>query len=132
MQELGLLRPEKLPSVTFVPHLVPKTRGILSTGYAPLTSAGKKNEAGLRELYRDFYRNEPFVQVVASLPHTKHTLGTNLCLLYPTIDRRTGRLIVVSCLDNLIKGAAGQAIQNMNLMLGIPETSGLEALSIYP
>jgi len=136
IQELKLLRPEQPPSVTFVPHLIPMTRGILSTCYAPLASGkvavGKKGEEELRQLYLDFYRGEPFVKIVDFSPHTKHTLGNNLCLLYPTIDHRTGRLIVISCIDNLIKGAAGQAIQNMNLMLGIPETTGLEALAIYP
>jgi len=136
VQELKLLRPEQSPSVTFVPHLVPMTRGILSTCYAPLASgkvaAGKKGEAELRQLYLDFYDGEPFVKIVEFPPHTKHTLGNNLCLLYPTIDHRTGKLIVISCLDNLIKGAAGLAVQNMNLMLGIPETTGLEVLSIYP
>ena len=136
IQELKLLRPEQLPSVTFVPHLVPMTRGILSTCYAPLASgkvaAGKKGEEELRQLYLDFYRDEPFVKLVEFPPHTKHTLGNNLCLLYSTIDHRTGKLIVISGIDNLIKGAAGQAIQNMNLMLGIPETTGLEVLAIYP
>ena len=72
------------------------------------------------------------MRVVESSPHTKHTSGNNLCLIYPTVDRRTGQLIVISCIDNLIKGAAGQAIQNMNLVLGIPETTALETLSIYP
>jgi N-acetyl-gamma-glutamyl-phosphate reductase len=65
-------------------------------------------------------------------PQTKQTWGSNMCLVYPTIDMRTGRLIVVSCLDNLVKGAAGQAIQNMNLMLGLPESMGLKGLPIYP
>jgi N-acetyl-gamma-glutamyl-phosphate reductase len=135
-QELKQLCPEPPPSVTFVPHLVPMTRGILTTGYAQLASgkiaAGKKGEKQLKELYLDFYKNEPFVRVTDSPPHTKHTLGNNLCLVYPTIDQRTGRLIVISCIDNLVKGGAGQAIQNMNLMLGLPETTGLQALSVYP
>jgi N-acetyl-gamma-glutamyl-phosphate reductase len=135
-QELKKLSGGKSLSVTFVPHLVPMTRGILTTCYAPLASgkiaAGKKGEKQLKELYQDFYKDEPFVRVVDSPPHTKHTLGSNFCLVYPTIDQRTGRLIVISCIDNLVKGAAGQAIQNMNLMLGLPETTGLEALAIYP
>jgi N-acetyl-gamma-glutamyl-phosphate reductase len=135
-QELKRLCPELSPLVTFVPHLVPMTRGILTTCYAPLASgkiaAGKKGERELKQLYLDFYKDEPFVRVVDLPPHTKHTLGNNLCLVYPTIDPRTGRLIVISCIDNLIKGAGGQAIQNMNLMLGLPETTGLQALSIYP
>jgi len=136
VQELKLLCPEPSLSVTFVPHLVPMTRGILTTGYAPLASgkiaAGKKGQEELRRLYLDFYKGEPFVKVVASPPHTKHTQGSNLCLIYPTIDARTGRLIVISSIDNLGKGAAGQAIQNMNLMLGLEETAGLEALALYP
>jgi len=106
------------------------TRGILTTCYAPLASG--KNEKQIKELYLDFYKNEPFVRVVSSPPHTKHTSGNNLCLVYPTIDHRTGRLVVISCIDNLIKGAGGQAIQNMNLMLGLPETAGLQALSVFP
>jgi len=136
IQELKRLRPEQSPSVTFVPHLIPMTRGILTTCYAPLASGSisidKKGGEELRQLYLDFYKDEPFVKVVEFSPHTKHTWGNNLCLIHPTIDYRTGRLIVISCIDNLVKGAAGQAIQNMNLMLGIPETTGLEALAIYP
>jgi len=135
IQELKLLGSE-LPLITFVPHLIPMTRGILTTAYAPLVAgkiaAGKKGEEELRQLYMDFYKDEPFVRIAESPPHTKHTWGNNLCLIHPTIDHRTGRLIVISCLDNLVKGAAGQAIQNMNLMLGLPETTGLEALAIYP
>ncbi len=136
IQELKRLRPGQSPSVTFVPHLIPMTRGILTTCYAPLVSgkvaAGEKGKEELRQLYLDFYQDEPFVKVVELPPHTRHTRGNNLCLIYPTIDFRTGRLIVISCIDNLVKGAAGQAIQNMNLMLGLPETTGLEALAIYP
>ena len=112
------------------------TRGILTTCYASLVkgkfATGEKGEAELRQLYLDFYQDEPFVKVAESPPHTKHTWGNNLCLIHPTIDHRTGRLIVISCLDNLVKGAGGQAIQNMNLMLSLPETTGLEALAIYP
>jgi N-acetyl-gamma-glutamyl-phosphate reductase len=133
--ELGLLRPQPSPSVTFVPHLVPMTRGLLTTAYASLTgkvSPDKKGEEELMKLYRDFYKDAPFIKVLDFPPHTKHTWGSNLCLIHPTINRRTGRLIVISCLDNLVKGAAGQAVQNMNLMLGLPETTGLEALAVHP
>jgi len=136
IQELKRLHPGQLLSVTFVPHLLPMTRGILSTCYARLASGkvatGKKGVEELRRLYLDFYRGDPFIKVVEYSPHTKHTWGSNLCLIYPTIDHRTGRLIVISCLDNLGKGAAGQAIQNMNLMLGLPEVTGLQALPVYP
>jgi N-acetyl-gamma-glutamyl-phosphate reductase len=128
-QELELVNPQSF-SITFVPHLVPMTRGILSSCYAPL--AKKIGEKELKKLYKDFYKDEPFVRVTDAPPHTKHTWGSNLCLVYPTIDPRANRLVVISCIDNLVKGAAGQAIQNMNIMLGLPETTGLEALPIYP
>ncbi|MFC1904557.1 N-acetyl-gamma-glutamyl-phosphate reductase [Chloroflexota bacterium] len=136
IQELKLLRPQPPPSVTFIPHLIPMTRGILTTAYATLSpgkiAAGEKGVEELRQLYLDFYKDKPFVRIAETPPHTKHTWGSNLCLIHPTIDHRTGRLIVISCIDNLVKGAAGQAIQNMNVMLGLPETTGLEALAVYP
>ena len=131
-QELKTLNPPLSPSVTFVPHLVPMTRGILSTCYAKLTDSGKLSDTSLKQLYQEFYKHAPFVQITTKPPHTKHAWGTNLCLIYPTVDSKTGRLIVVSCLDNLVKGGAGQAVQNMNLMFDLPETTGLEALAIYP
>ena len=127
---------QTLLSLTFLTHLVPMTRGILSSCYAKIKPGTfssweeAKNQVG--QLYSDSYSGEPFVQIVGSPPQTKQTLGNNMCLLYPTVDVRTGRLIVISCLDNLVKGAAGQAIQNMNLMLKMPETTALEALALYP
>ena len=136
IQELKLLCSQGSLSITFVPHLIPMTRGILTTGYACLASGkvsvDKKGREKLFQLYYDFYKDEPFVKIVEFPPHTKHTWGNNLCLIHPTIDIRTGRLVVINSIDNLVKGAAGQAIQNMNLMLGLPETTGLEALAIYP
>ncbi len=131
VQELNLLSAQKPLSITFVPHLIPMTRGILTTCYASL-AAGKTGKKELSRIYGDFYKDEPFVRVVDSPPHTKHIWGNNMCLVHPTIDTRTGRLVVISAIDNLVKGAAGQAAQNMNLMLGLPETTGLEALAIYP
>ena len=131
VQELALLQPDDEPLITFVPHLVPMTRGILTTCYATLTS---KNitPAEMKQFYSDFYKNEPFVRVTDCPPHSKHTRGSNMCLIHPAIDNRTGRLVVISCIDNLVKGAAGQAVQNMNIMLGLPETTGLEAIAVYP
>jgi N-acetyl-gamma-glutamyl-phosphate reductase len=131
-QELSLLAGEPC-RVTFVPHLLPMVRGILTTGYASLSEKGRAlGEKGVREAYRRFYRGEPFVRVVDAPPQTKHVRGSNFCVVCPTVDPRTDRLVVVSCLDNLVKGAAGQAIQSMNLMLGLPETAGLEGLGLYP
>jgi N-acetyl-gamma-glutamyl-phosphate reductase len=86
----------------------------------------------VREVYEQFYNDEPFVRVATTPPATKQTRGNNMCLVYPTVDVRTGRLVVVSVLDNLVKGAAGQAIQNMNLMLGMPETTALDMPAVYP
>ena len=124
------------PRITFLPHLIPMTRGILSSCYAPLRggSLWEGPDAGqrVREMYQDFYANESFVKVAAKPPQTKQTLGNNNCLVYPTVDRRTGRLMVISCLDNLVKGAAGQAVQNMNLMCQFPEDTALGALAVYP
>jgi N-acetyl-gamma-glutamyl-phosphate reductase len=137
VQELAGMWPQATaPKVTFTPHLIPMTRGILSTCYAPLSpdtaSAGAEARQRVRDLYREFYRGEPFVRVVDAPPSTKQALGSNMCLIYPTVDARTERLVVVSVIDNLVKGAAGQAIQNMNAMLGLPETMGLEAPAVYP
>jgi len=131
-QELKTLNPPLSPSITFVPHLVPMTRGILSTCYAKLADSRRLTADSLKQLYREFYKHAPFVQITTKPPHTKHVRGTNLCLIYPTVDSKTARLIVISCLDNLVKGGAGQAVQNMNLMFDLPETTGLEALAIYP
>jgi N-acetyl-gamma-glutamyl-phosphate reductase len=137
VQELSRLWPgSTLPRVTFQPHLIPMTRGILTTCYAPLADgalpAGERAKAAVRDLYEEAYRGEPFVRVAPEPPQTKHTWGNNLCLVYPTVDVRADRLVVVSCIDNLVKGAAGQAIQNMNLMLGFPETTGLDQPAVYP
>ncbi len=136
VQGLRELNPNGSPAVTFLPHLVPMTRGILTSCYAPLiedrVSSGEKGKSQVMELYKEFYKGEPFVKVTSIPPQTKQTWGNNQCLIHPTVDVRTHRLIVVSCIDNLVKGAAGQAIQNMNLMLGLPEASGLEGLAVYP
>jgi N-acetyl-gamma-glutamyl-phosphate reductase len=136
VQELQALQPRETLMITFLPHLIPMTRGILSSCYASLAegkiAATQQGIAELRQVYRDFYKGETFVKVVDTPPQTKQAWGSNLCLVYPTIDLRTSRLMVVSCIDNLIKGGAGQAVQNMNLMLGFPETTGLEALPVYP
>lgn len=125
-----------LPAIrmTFIPHLIPMTRGLLATCYATLTPKALEqlNSSNIRELYRAYYVDSPFVHVVEQPPHTKWTMGSNHCFIYPTVDTRTGRLIVISCIDNLIKGASGQAIQNANIMCGLPETVGLPALGVNP
>ena len=130
-QELSLLAGEPL-KITFTPHLVPMDRGILSTIYA--TPKKALTSETLAALYRDFYAGEPFVRVLpaGSLPSTAFVRGSNFCDIAPLLDHRTGRIIVVSAIDNLVKGASGQAVQNMNLICGFPETMGLEGLALFP
>lgn len=120
--------------MTFIPHLIPMTRGILATCYSDLNLAAQPRVTTTAEacsLYKAFYADEPFVQVVDAEPHTKWTYGTNTCFICPTVDTRTQRLVVIACLDNLVKGAAGQAIQNANLLYGLPETSRLGSIAVY-
>ncbi len=112
--------------VRFTPVVVPAVRGMLSTVYVEC------EPLDLVELYRDAYANEPFVRVVREPPMTKWVCGTNLCLLYPFYDRRTGRAVVISAIDNLGKGASHQAVQNMNLMLGFKEDTSLTELPLFP
>ncbi len=135
LQELVAVSRKEDLSLTFVPHLIPMTRGMLATCYARLKDAGNHGPtlvADVRDVYRKFFEDAPFVRIVDSPPQTKQTLGSNMCLVHPTVDQRTGTLIVISCLDNLVKGAAGQAVQNMNLMFGQPETAGIDMLPLYP
>lgn len=129
-QELAGLREGPAPKVTFVPHLIPMTRGIHATCYAPL--AGPVTQAEVTGLYRDFYKDAPFTNVTEAPPHTKHTLGNNMCLVHPVVDERNGMLVAVGVLDNLVKGAAGQAIENMNLMLGLDQPAGLDHPAMFP
>lgn len=119
-----------VPQLTFVPHLVPMIRGILATLYAPLARA----EVDLQSVYEHRYRDEPCVDVLpaGSLPETRSVRGTNLCRLAVQRPGGADTAVVVSVIDNLVKGASGQAIQNMNLMFGLPETRGLEAIAVLP
>ena len=111
-------------TLTFTPHLIPMTRGILATSYATLL--GTQATADLYELYREFYKEEPFVVIAEDpLPATKHTLGSNRCHIGMAVDKRNGRVTIISAIDNLVTGAAGQAVHNMNLICGFEETAGL-------
>jgi len=116
--------------VTFVPHLIPVTRGILSSCYADLS--GDVSQLEIEQIYSSFYDDEPFVRLAESPPGISQTKGSNYCVVYPRIDCRTNRLVVISTLDNLIKGAAGQAIQNMNIMFGLEEKTGISMPPLYP
>ncbi|MCE5198818.1 MAG: N-acetyl-gamma-glutamyl-phosphate reductase [Armatimonadota bacterium] len=133
-QELTLLAGEQV-TLNFTPHLIPMNRGILSTAYA---SAGQgktlPSASEMVELYKEFYAGKPFMQVLdcGKQPCTKNVLGTNFCHIGVVVDERTNRIIVTCAIDNMGKGAAGQAVQNMNLMLGFDETTGLMSPAVYP
>jgi len=116
--------------ISFTPHLVPMNRGILATCYSKLIVDITEEE--LNKLYCDFYKNEYFVKVLKELPETRWVKGSNQCHISVRIDKRTNRVIVVSAIDNLMKGAASQAVQNMNIMFGFEETLGLEFISMAP
>jgi len=126
LADLGL----SAPRLTFAPHLVPMTRGLIATCYATLREGVTPERVAAA--YATHYAQEPFVRVVASFPSTKAALGSNWCLVHATVDEATRRLVAVAVIDNLVKGAAGSAVQNMNVVLGFPETTGLEALPLWP
>jgi len=131
--EQGLsLAAGKPVSVTFTPHLMPMNRGILATIYVRLANGASPDD--LRAALRRRYDVEPFVHVVGEgvSPATRDVRGSNHCLIGVFGDRRPGRAILLTVIDNLVKGASGQALQNMNLMCGMPETAGLEQLSLFP
>lgn len=119
-------------TVTFTPHLSPITRGIMTTAYGNL--AETVDAETLHALVKEFYHGEPFVVVMdqGQWPATKYTAGTNYCYLGVTVDKRTNRAIVISAEDNLVKGMAGQAIQNMNILCGFDETDGLSMVGMWP
>jgi N-acetyl-gamma-glutamyl-phosphate reductase len=132
----GLLRHRHTPEmeqalggeVLFTPHLAPMTRGILATCYARPTDTG----ADPLEVLRDFYADEPFVRVGEAPPSTKATYGSNCAHLTARRDDRTGWVVVLCALDNLVKGASGQAVQCANLVLGLDERAGLTGVGVYP
>lgn len=116
--------------ITFTPHLAPMTRGIMTTTYS--TAKALISDEELKELYKEMYKESYFIRIRDSIPCTKDVYGSNFCDIYPAFDERTNRITVISVIDNLIKGAAGQAIQNMNIMLGLPEETGLKLAPIFP
>jgi N-acetyl-gamma-glutamyl-phosphate reductase len=129
-QELSQLVGRKI-DVTFVPHLIPMDRGILSTLYVRLTKKMKTEE--ILDLFVDAYRGEPFVRIYpkGKLPNTRNVKGSNYCDI-GVVSGDDGRMVIVTAIDNLVKGASGQAVQNMNIMLGFPETMGLEVVPLSP
>ncbi len=134
-QELGALgggaaANPGVAGVDFLPHLIPMTRGILSAGHVRTTRAVTQSE--LDDLYHEAYGDEPFVTVSEAAPATKHVLGSNEARVWCRLDERTGRVLAIGVLDNLVKGAAGQAIQAFNVVHGLPETAGLMQLPLAP
>ena len=130
-QELSALSNDDI-TISFTPHLLPISRGILSTIYGSLNKDISEDE--LHELYREAYNDETFVRVCPPtvLPATQHVRGSNCCDIGMSLDKRTNRVIIMSAIDNIVKGASGQAIQNMNLMNGLPEETGLMGAPFFP
>ncbi|MGZ6273293.1 MAG: N-acetyl-gamma-glutamyl-phosphate reductase [Candidatus Limnocylindrales bacterium] len=116
--------------VDFLPHLIPMTRGVLASCHVRTTRP--VTQAELDALYDEAYRDEPFVQVVDEPPATKHVFGSNLCRIWVRVDPRSGKVLALGVVDNLVKGAAGQAVQALNVLFGLPETAGLEQYPIAP
>ena len=130
-QELSQVARKEI-RVTFVPHLIPMDRGILSTLYVHLTKKMKTDE--LLNAFHDFYRGEPFVRIYpkGKRPNTKDVRGSNFCDIGVAVSEPDDRAVIVTAIDNLVKGASGEAVQNMNIMLGYPETMGLDVLPVVP
>ena len=130
-QEISLLANEEV-KILFSPHLLPVNRGILSTIYANMKEP--LDTEHVTGVYEEYYGEEKFVRIyeAGSLPNISSVRGSNYCDIGVTVDKRTGRIVIVSAIDNLMKGAAGQAVQNMNLMYGFPEDAGLELVSLFP
>jgi N-acetyl-gamma-glutamyl-phosphate reductase len=130
-QELGALAGADV-HISFTPHLLPISRGILSTVYASLAPGFDREK--IDALYHDQYQNEPFIRLLKedSFPATQYVRGSNFCDISYKIDHVTNRIIVMSAIDNIVKGASGQAVQNMNLMQGFAETSGLTTVPLFP
>jgi N-acetyl-gamma-glutamyl-phosphate reductase len=116
-------------AIDFTPHLIPISRGMLSTIYVK----ARANEATLKSCLSSYYADSRFVHLLAEdFPSTKDVRGTNNCLIGLSLNEKTGRAVIVSAIDNLTKGASGQAIQNMNLMFGLPEAEGIDSLPLFP
>ncbi len=128
---LSRLLGETMPAISFVPHLVPMSRGIMS--HVNVDATASLSDDRLYDVYKEFYRDSPFVRVLGDrLPQTKHVAGSNFCDVAARFDKRTGRVLVSSVVDNLVKGAAGQGIQNMNVRFGLDERSGLWSSAFAP
>ena len=132
MEEVLSREAGKPVNLTFIPHLVPMSRGMLTTIY--VRPAKKVKVADLQECIESFYSGRHFVRLspYGNSPDTLHVRGTNYCDIGLVVNRRTNALIIVTVIDNLVKGASGQAVQNMNLILGYPEKTAIDAMALFP
>ena len=130
-QELSQLARSKI-TVTFVPHLIPMDRGILTTIYVNFTK--KVNTEDALKIFNEYYEKEPFIRIYpkGKIPNTKDVRGSNYCDIGVIVNESDSRVVIVTAIDNLVKGASGEAVQNMNIMLGYPETMGLDVLPFFP
>lgn len=129
-QELSIIADKQI-TLSFTPHLIPLKRGIISTCYANLN--GCYSAGDLLDVFREYYKGENFIRIYdeGTLPETNHVAGSNFVDIGLSVDKRLNRVIVVSCIDNIVKGAAGQAVQNMNIMFGLPEGEGIDNPGFY-
>ena len=130
-QELSQLVQKKI-TVTFVPHLIPMDRGILTTLYVILNR--KIRTEDLLNTFDEYYREEPFIRIYpkGKMPNTKDVRGSNYCDIGMVVNETNSRAVIVTAIDNVVKGASGEAVQNMNIMLGYPETMGLDVVPLFP
>lgn len=129
VQELTRLD-SNLKSISFTPHVIPSVRGILTTAHIFIKKQLSKED--VTEIYSDFYMDKPFIRLIKGIPMLGNVRGSNFCDIGFEIENNSDRIVVISAIDNLVKGASGQAIQNMNLMFGLPETTGLWAPGLAP
>ncbi|MGB8217284.1 MAG: N-acetyl-gamma-glutamyl-phosphate reductase [Candidatus Methanoperedens sp.] len=119
-----------LKSISFTPHVIPSVRGILTTAHIFVKK--ELSEEDVSEIYRDFYHDKPFIRLIKGIPMLGSVRGSNFCDIGFEVEKNSDRIVVISAIDNLVKGASGQAIQNMNLIFGLPETTGLWTPAIAP
>ena len=131
IQELTGAEPNTT-QITFTPHLIPVTRGILSTTYVSVQD--NKATSYVFDIYKDFYKESPFIRILpeGTAPQTKHVYGSNYCDIGIFPNKEAHQIIIISAIDNLVKGASGQAVQNMNIVCGLEETAGLNLIPVFP
>ncbi len=131
IQELTDSEPSTV-QITFAPHLIPVTRGILSTTYVSVQN--NESIANIFDMYKDFYKESPFIRILpeGTAPQTKHVYGSNYCDIGIFPNKEANQIIIISAIDNLVKGASGQAVQNMNIVCGLEETAGLNFTPVFP